>query len=163
MIYSRLLFFLFFPLSIFASSLSGHYAQFFVTSLQQGHFSESLQTLNEWEAFEPEQTTKITGMKAAVHLSMGDLEIGIKLMEQFIRNLSDKELSDPMMHFVLGLYHRVFPIRTELINIKEIVFLCNHEQPTGVKLRYWFGVGQILAGILAAPFSGGTSTALLCA
>ena len=30
-----------------------------------------------------------------------------------------------------------------------------------MKLKYWFGVGQILVGVLAAPFSAGTSTALI--
>jgi hypothetical protein len=43
----------------------------------------------------------------------------------------------------------------------RMAFLCKQEQPGGVKLKYWFGVGQILVGVLAAPFSAGTSTALI--
>lgn len=49
----------------------------------------------------------------------------------------------------------------ELVSFREAAWLCKQEQPSGLKLKYWFGVGQILVGVLAAPVSAGVSTALI--
>ena len=74
---------------------------------------------------------------------------------------SAEELSDPMMSFVLQVYHKALPASSvEQVGFIGMARLCKQEQPSGVKLKYWFGVGQILVGVLAAPFSAGTSTAL---
>ncbi len=43
----RLFVFLFFPLFMFASPLSGRYAESFIHSFQEGQFLESLQILDE--------------------------------------------------------------------------------------------------------------------
>lgn len=164
MIYLRLLFILFFPVVVFGSpiSLNKFYAESLVHHFQEGDCENSLRILNEWESFAPEQEVKITGMKAAVYLSMGDFRAGKTLMDQFIQELSPEELSDPMMSFVLGIYHKTFVNSlAERFATQEIAYLCNHEQPTGVKLRYWFGVGQILVGVIAAPFSSGASATLI--
>lgn len=160
----RLLFVLFFPLVIFSSpvNLNKSYAESLVGHFQQGDCKNSLQVLNEWESYAPELTVKITGIKAAVYLSMGDFQTGKTLMDQFIQDLSLEELSDPMMNFVLEIYYKTFVHSlVEVVAVQEIACLCKHEQPTGVKLRYWFGVGQILVGIIAAPFSGGASSTLI--
>jgi hypothetical protein len=158
----KFLVFFLFPLFVFGSSLSNQYAESFIYHFRAEKFPESLQILDEWEVFEPEQKNKIIGMKAAVYLSVGDFERGALLMDQFTRSLSIEELSDPMMKFVLQLYYKAFPSSSiEQISCQGIACLCKLEQPTGVKLKYWFGVGQILVGIVAAPFSVGTSTALI--
>lgn len=158
----RLFVFLLFPLFMFASPLSGRYAESFMHSFQEGQFLESLQTLDAWEAFEPEQKSKITGMRAAIYLSTGDLERGSLLMDQFIHSLSAEELSDPMMSFVLQVYYKALPASSVAqVSFTGMARLCKQEQPSGVKLKYWFGVSQILVGVLAAPFSAGTSTALI--
>jgi hypothetical protein len=158
----RMFIFLIFPLCIFASPLSSRYGESFVHSFQQGDFLDSLQILDEWGAFEPEQKSKITGMRAAVYLSVGQIEEGTLLMDQFIHSLSAEELSDPMMTFILQVYYKALPSSSmEQISFTGMARLCKQEQPSGVKLKYWFGVGQILVGVLAAPFSAGTSTALI--
>lgn len=158
----RLLFVLFFPLAIFSSPTNKHYAESLVQHFQKGDFENSLRVLNEWESFAPEQSVKITGMKAAVYLSMGDFQIGKTLMDQFIQELSPEELSDPMMNFILEIYYKTFAkAPAEQVAVQKVTCLCKQEQPTGVKLRYWFGVGQILVGIIAAPFSGGASATLI--
>jgi len=51
-----------FPLFIFASPLSSHYAESLLQHFQAGQFSDSLRILDEWETFEPEQGSKIIGM-----------------------------------------------------------------------------------------------------
>ncbi|MGB7979087.1 MAG: hypothetical protein WCF19_08050 [Chlamydiales bacterium] len=67
-----------------------------------------------------------------------------------------------MMSFVLQVYHKALPASSvEQVGFIGMARLCKQEQPSGVKLKYWFGVGQILVGVLAAPFSAGTSTALI--
>jgi len=159
----RLFVFLLFPLFIFASplSISNRYAESFIHYFQEEQFLESLQTLDEWEAFEPEQKSKITGMRAAVYLSKGDLEKGSLLMDKFIHSLSDEELLDPMMNFALQIYYKTRSVSVKPTSLRGMAHLCKLEQPSGVKLKYWFGVGQILVGVLAAPFSAGTSTALI--
>ncbi len=158
----KFLAFFLFPLFAFGSSLSSQYAESFIYHFQAGQFPKSLQILDDWEVFEPEQKSKIIGMKAAVYLSAGDFERGALLMDQFTRSLSIEELSDPMMKCVLQMYYKAFPGSSiEQISFQGIARLCKQEQPTGVKLKYWFGVGQILVGIVAAPFSAGASTALI--
>lgn len=158
----RLFVFGLFPLFVSASSLSNQYVESFIRFFQEGELIESLQLLDEWEAFESEQKNKIMGMRAAIYLSKGDLNRGSLLMDQFIRTLSDEELSDPMMHFVLQVYYKALPSCSAAQNdFARMAFLCKQEQPSGVKLKYWFGVGQILVGVLAAPFSAGTSAALI--
>ncbi len=83
-------------------------------------------------------------------------------MDHFIHSLSVEELSDPMMSFVLQVYYKALPASSvEQIGFIGMIRICKQEQPSGVKLKYWFGVGQILVGVLAAPFSAGTSTALI--
>jgi len=164
MIYLRFLFVLFFPLFIFGSpiNLNKSYAESLVHHFQEGDCESSLRILNQWESFAPEQAVKIIGMKAAVYLSMGDFQAGKPLMDQFIQELSPEEISDPMMSFVLGIYYKTFANSSaEEVTAQEIACLCKYEQPTGVKLRYWFGVGQILVGIIAAPLSGGASATLI--
>jgi len=47
-------------------------------------------------------------------------------------------------------------------NISGFVLLNDKfDQPKGVKIRYWVGVGQIIAGILTTPFSGGAGGTLI--
>lgn len=161
----RMFIFLLFPLFIFASPLSNRYAESFGHFFQQGDFLNSLQILDDWEVFEPEQKSRIMGMRAAVYLSVGKIEEGALLMDQFIHSLSAEELSDPMMNFALEVYYKALPSPSgpslEQISFVGMARLCKQEQPSGVKLKYWFGVGQIFVGVLAAPFSAGTSTALI--
>ena len=38
---------------------------------------------------------------------------------------------------------------------------CKGKQPRGTRFQYWVGVAQIVAGCIAAPFSGGTSAILI--
>lgn len=162
MSFVKLIPFLLFPLFICASSLSTHYADSLMQRFQEGNFSESLHILEEWETFEPELSNKINGMRAAVYLSVGNFEKGRVFMDQFIQSLSPEECLDPLLGFVLELYYKAFPVfPIECVGVGGMVRLCHQEQPAGVKLKYWFGVGQVLVGILAAPFSAGTSLALV--
>jgi hypothetical protein len=72
----KLLAFFLFPLFVFGSPLSSQYVESFIYHFQAEEFPESLQILDDWEVFEPEQKSKIIGMKAAVYLSTGDFERG---------------------------------------------------------------------------------------
>jgi hypothetical protein len=58
-------------------------------------------------------------------------------------------------------YNAIENIHGELSNSDPLAQICKQSQPKGVKLKYWFGVGQIVIGILAIPFSGGASSALI--
>ena len=82
-------------------------------------------------------------MRAAVYFSKGDLEKGSLLMDKFIHSLSDEELLDPMMNFALQIYYKTRSVSVKPISLKNMAHLCKLEQPSGVKLKYWFGVGQI--------------------
>jgi hypothetical protein len=156
-----ILFVLFLPAIIFSYS-DEDYIQSFAHSFQEGKFDEGLLILEEWELSQPLHRGRILGMKAAVYLSMGAREKSKAFMDECLQNLETESAPDPLLEDVIKMYYKALEeTTTGLISTNALIGLCNFEQPTGVKLRYWFGIGQMLAGVLAAPFSLGASTALI--
>jgi hypothetical protein len=150
-----------FPIFAFAS-FDDYYAQSFSDHFREKKFNESLQLLDRWEISAPSHKDRILGMRAAVYLAMGDLENSRMFMDECIRNLGVEGASDPLLCSILQMYYKVLENPTgDLSAPNGSVRSCKHEQPKGVKLKYWFGVGQILVGVLALPFSAGTSAALI--
>ncbi len=159
------------PMFAFASP-DNYYAQPFADSFREGRFNESLQLLERWEASQPSHRDRILGIKAAVYLAMGDLEKSRVLMEECVQNLGIENIADPVLRDIFLMYYKALEspeqnIPNSAIGLQftssqnRLVFPCKHEQPIGLKFKYWFGVGQILAGVLAAPFSAGTSLSLI--
>jgi len=158
---SKFFFILFFPVLAFAS-LDDYYAQSFVDHFRERRFNESLELLEHWETSQPSHRDRILGMKAAVYLAMGDLEKSRTFMDECIQNLELENISDPLLNDIFQMYYRALENTPEDLPAPNgLARLCKHEQPKGIKLKYWFGVGQILVGMLALPFSAGTSTALI--
>lgn len=157
---------LIFPMLVFASS-EDYYVQSFVDRFQEKEFNKSLQILDHWEISQPFHKSRIGGMKAAVYLAMGDIEKSKYFMSEFIEDMKNSGISDPSLDYVIQLYKKVVEMSVEEEQTPNVfTHLCKSdkskcEQPTGVKLKYWFGVAQILAGIIAAPFSAGASGALI--
>ena len=103
-------------------------------------------------------------MKAAIHLAMGDLEKSKSCMDECLQLLPYENFQHPMLDAVVRLYYQVIENELESSRLDSPFRLCKdyeHKQPTGVKVKFWFGVGEILAGVLLAPFSGGASIALI--
>ena len=152
-----------FPTVVFAS-FDDYYVQSFTDHFRERKFNESLQILDHWKVSQPSHGSRILGMRAAVYLAMGDLEKSKIFMNECIQNLETEKIVDPLLSYVIHMYYKVLENDPEDLSTSNALLLprlCKHEQPKGIKLKYWFGVGQILVGVLAAPFSGGTSAALI--
>lgn len=150
-----------FPTFIFAS-FDDYYIQAFSNHFRRGSFSESLEVLEHWEISQPTHRNRILGMKAAVYLARGDLEKSRTLMDQCVKNFKSDEISNPLLLGIIRMYYKSLEDVSENLSLTPIGGQsCKQEQPKGVKLKYWLGVGQILVGVLAAPFSSGTSTSLI--
>lgn len=157
----RYLFILLFPVFAF-TSFDDYYIQSFADHFQRGDFTESLEILERWETLQPPHGNRILGMKAAVYLAQGDLEKSKILMDECVKHFESNEISDPLLLGIITMYYKSLENTSENFLMPIGLFqLCKQGQPKGVKLKYWFGVGQIVVGVLAVPFSAGTSTSLI--
>lgn len=158
------LFTLLFPTLLFAT-FQDIYTQSFAEKFKDGHFHESLDLLDEWERVQPTDFGRILGMRAAVYLAMGELEKSQSLMSDCIQHLEIDRAADPSLDYMISLFYQALDNDKEISAIPNtLATLCEHsehKQPTGLKIKYWFGIGQIIIGILTAPFNAGTSTALI--
>lgn len=157
----KFLLILFFPVFLLAYS-DESYLQSFAESFQKGNFIKSLEILDEWEIFQPSHSNRILGMKAAVLLANGKTKESKSLMDECISNLDSDEISNPLFLEIIRVYYcslEEFP--NDLLVPISFFQLCKHEQPKGLKWKYWLGVGQIVVGILAVPISAGTSSTLI--
>jgi hypothetical protein len=157
----RYFFILIVPVFAFAS-FEDSYFQSFICNFQEKKFDESLEILDYLERTQPTRRDRILGMKGAVYLAMGELEKSRMFMDECIQNLMTENVSDPLLDYIFQVYYKALEGSPENFPVfNGVALLCKQEQPSGVKLKYWFGIGQILVGILAAPFSGGASMTLV--
>jgi hypothetical protein len=97
-------------------------------------------------------------MRAAVYLSLGELETSKCYMNECLNGLEAEGLDQSSLQRIANIFIQAihFPSQDQITFCSE-----KFEQPTGVKIKYCLGVGQIIAGILAIPFSGGISSGLI--
>lgn len=153
----RSLFFLI-PVLLFGDS-QDHLAKF-TQYFQQQQFREGLAVLDCWETEQPWHTGAISGMKAAVYLSLGRLEESKTMLEKAIPLLTLEGFSTDSLQFIeemhknaINFSYEEYPYVLQTSFRGADFYLCNCQQPTGVKFKYWFGAGEVLIGILAIPFS----------
>ena len=127
-----------------------------------------LEMLNQWEITQPIEISSILGMRAAVLLAKGELENSKQTMNEcLVRYQSELKINHQLGQAIEMFY--AFLNKTEehemSLPLLNSPFLPCHEyrQPTGTRIKYLVGVGMILTGIIAAPFSGGASAGLISA
>lgn len=161
---------LFLPVFLNAS-INSEYFKEFSSSLQSENYAECRKVLFEWDRENSEISSYIKGLEGAVYLAEGNIEKCIELIDESVIELTHQNVPEETIQCILDWKERAinFMDTEELKTVSysnaknpgDLIFLCKQQQPKGVKLKYWFGVAQIVAGCLAAPFSGGTSTALI--
>lgn len=130
--------------------------------INNGNIPECLRVISDWEITSPQDQHQIDGIKGSVYISIGDLEGGMGLMAKFIEDLSVEERNDPLINSMIGCYYNGVAVgltlNTDGMNNYQ---QCRYKQPTGVKVRYWCGLGQVLTGMLVTPFNPAAGSALI--
>ena len=69
-----------------------------------------------------------------------------------------------MQHTSQALHFASYDEDLELVSSREgsspMIMLCGGKQPKGVKVKYWFGIAQIVAAVVVAPFNPPAAGAL---
>ncbi|EKE08347.1 MAG: hypothetical protein ACD_17C00217G0001 [uncultured bacterium] len=143
-----------FPLFAFSFPIDEYFAETLSHKIQYRDFQGGLAIIEAWEQMHPDLGNRVLAMKASIYLSQGDLEKGGYYMSHFINCLSEMEKNEPLMAFVINSYHKgVLCTIFSFIENQATANLCGVEQPPGVKVRFWLGLGQILAGLALMPFN----------
>jgi len=133
-----------FPLFAFSCSIDEYFAETLSNKIQYKDFLGGLEIIEAWELMHPDLGNRVLAMKASIYLSQGDLEKGGHYMSHFINSLSEMEKNEPLMAFVINSYHkRALYTGFSAIGNQATANLCSVEQPSGVKVRFWLGLGQL--------------------
>lgn len=148
------LFIIFFPFLIFGNGFDEYYAQTLTEKMQQEQFDECLGIIECWEKINPEISNKALGIKAAIYFSKGDLQQASSFMASFVNGLSEEEKADPIMDFIINSYNNgINSLLLSYSKKEECIHIVNYNQPPGVKLKYWVGLGQVVTGLALMPFN----------
>lgn len=125
--------------------------------------------LDEWESYEPQASPTIHGLRATVVLMEGDVIKSKLMMEEALASLEGTTLSSESADTIRGFYTQALHFASydedlELVSYlggsSAMVVLCKGKQPKGVKVKYWFGIAQIVAAVVVAPFNPPAAGAL---
>ena len=160
-----LIFFLSHCFLVFGSSLE-ECLEGFAEGLLTNRFEECLLLLDKYEEEHWQNNDLMNALRATVLLSTGKLEESSSLMAESISVLERSFLPSKCASLIRDLYEKAWEFYEKedsyyTRNSSPTVRLCKETQPKGVKFKFWLGVGQIAAGCLLAPVSGGLSTALI--
>ena len=158
---------LLFPFLLF-SDMRSSYVEQFGKHLHAQNTYECKRILHAWEQSYPEDYDVIDAMRGVVFISEGQLEKGCDLLDHKLSLIEGKMISSKNVARIHRCISKAWEFENSgynSISYEGVFYIqsCENKQPSGVKFRYWFGVAQIVAGFVAAPFSGGTSTALITA
>ncbi len=143
-----------FPLFTFSCPIDEYFAETLSNKIQSRDFQGGLEIIETWEQIHSDLGNRVLAMKASIFISQGDLENGKYYMNHFMNSLSEVEKNEPLMAFVISSYLKaVHCTALSLLESQATARLCDVEQPPGVKIRFWLGLGQTLAGIALMPFN----------
>lgn len=139
----------------------------FAKSLTEKNVEECHQVLDEWQSYEPTMGPTILALRASVLLLEGNIILSAKMMDEALSTLERTTLPIEAAEMIRNLYRQTL----NFMSFDEMsaspcglfgapILLCKVEQPTGVKLQYWFGVAQILTACVVAPFNPPVAGAL---
>lgn len=166
---NRFVLFVFFFCSFgiaFSSEISSQYLEEISQVFLERKFENCFEILDQWEEEQPHLLGTIAGIRSAVYLSMGDLEGCLSLKDKAFSYLKSQGNSEDFLCLIENAYRLAFSSEIlQLISSSRtipIFRLCKEDsQPTSIKLKYWFGVAEIVIGCLAMPFSPAIGTSLV--
>lgn len=151
-----------FPLFAFSCPVDEYFAETLSNKIQYGDFQGGLEIIEAWEQMHSDLGNRVLAMKASIYISQGDLEKGGYYMSHFINSLSEMEKNEPLMAFVINSYYKgVLCTAFSFIGNQATAHLCGVEQPPGVKVKFWLGLAQTLAGLALMPFNPPAGIALI--
>lgn len=161
------LFFIFSPFLLFAD-LREDYVELFGENFNVQEIQQCNDILDDWEKNIPEDYGILEGLRATILLSEGKLNESNMKMEKALLIMGESFMSPKTAALIREYFLKAQEFDDDHYvstssNSSFYIELCNNKQPRGVKFRYWFGVAQIVAGCITAPFSAGTSIALVTA
>lgn len=157
---------LFLPSFIFCCT-EIEYTTVFAENFRGRDFEKCLEILDEWERTGPSCIGEILGMKAAIYLSLGDLEKSKDFMDRSLECLDSEKFRDSFFSRVIQMYYKALGMGQEAASFFNGLMLSSVDdpskftQPKGVKLRFWFAVGQMLSGLLIAPINPAVGGSLI--
>lgn len=157
---------LYLPL-LLCADIREEYAETFGGKFSSNDLEECFDILNDWERTLPEDYWTVQGLKACVLLGKGEIEESTEMMDNALCHMEGDFISSKTANIIRDYYDKAwnFDITEEIspvsLNQDIKIELCTGRQPKGVKIRYWLGIAQIVAGCVAAPFSAGTSLTLI--
>ena len=155
-----------FPILVF-SNMNEKYTELFAEKLIERNINGCHQILDEWERYEPHILPTIQGLRATVLLFEGNIVESAILMYGALDKLEGTTLSEETVQSIRELYAQARnfqPEESKVVSSQVVttpnVVLCRGNQPKGVKMKYWFGVAQIVAACVVAPFNPPVAGAL---
>ena len=157
---------LFSPLVLFGD-MSEKFSETFAQKLRLQNVKECSNLLDEWEVCEPHRLDTIQGLRACVVLLEGNIIQSIQMMEEALPNLEKKSLSPETADIIRNLYDKAMnfvfcdeELSSSQVSSRALMLLCRQTQLKGVKIKYWFGIAQIIAACVVAPFTPPAAGAL---
>lgn len=150
-----------------ASSDPSPYIESFSASIMDEQFETCLEILEDWNEKQPWYAATILGLKSTIYLCLGEIDKSSILMRQSLSHLQEEGAPAEMLALIENIYASLTSFENNLLcsNVRHFdprVLLCKEnkdaeqdkcEQPTGLKIRYWFGGGLMLVGLLITPIS----------
>ncbi len=158
--------------SIVCASTNEEYSGLFAKKLEAYDVYGCRQVLEQWEDEKPEMKFIIDGLQASLVLVEGNLCESYEIMKDSLEVLEGSVLPSDKTAFIRDLYLQVWKFNShedsQSLSISNMVsltglYLCDGEkvdQPTGLKLKYWFGIAQLVAACVVAPFNPPAAGAL---
>ena len=143
----------FFPFLLF-SQHSEYVAEQFSNAFQEENFSLCNEILSEW-VFEGDLLSEeILALRASILIADGKIHQGKLLLQDALERLPSSPFLDSVKTIIKDLAAQYIGLSfsTEC-SPNSIIRLCKDKQSKGVKVRYWFGVAQMVAGCIVAPFN----------
>jgi len=144
-------------------------AEQFADALNDSNFPKCEEVISQWEYTGELTQDEFQALRASVLLCKGEIEEGSLILRDALSTVSHSSLLDAIKKILIRSKGPCLePAKSLNFTMDGLIKLCkSHDkgdkvkQPRGVKLRYWFGVGQIVAGCIIAPFSGGLGGGLI--
>lgn len=154
-----------FPL-VLCADINKEYSELFSKKLKVLDIIDCKNVLDDWERNVPLMHITIEGLRACLVLVEGNIWKSYSMMEDVLTELEGNHFSTEIADSIRDLYMKAwnfFSSEKSLISFTHEyaqILLCKNNQPKGVKVKYWFGVAQLVAACLVAPFNPPTAAAL---
>lgn len=161
--FNRFIFLIIFSFQAFAFDFIAGIEEF-SNLLNTNKLDDCLELLDNFESKNAISKGVIQGLRSSVFLAKFDFIQSKKCLEESVCFLAEegfeKKVIDELEHLIINISSEISLNQYDFENHIKLIG-DEFQQPKGVKIRYWFGIAQIAAGMLLVPFSSGISTSLI--